>query len=55
MACGKIKTRKKGNYIHVIKGDDIMWTENLDVPLRSFGATRFRKYAKAYMRKHPNG
>lgn len=41
----KITTKKKNNKIYVYENGELMWTQNLLYPLKSWGATRFRQYA----------
>jgi hypothetical protein len=41
-----IKTKKKNNKIYVYENGELMWVENLKNPLKSWGATRFKKYAR---------
>lgn len=47
----EITFRRSGDHLFVFKDKEHMWTENLKNPLKSWGATKYRKHALAYMRK----
>jgi hypothetical protein len=45
----KITVKKDRHYVRVYSNGSHMWTKNLKNPLRSWGATRYAKYADEYI------